>query len=135
MESTPYIEECCTILESTKQYSSDIHLVQLVRLQITVGKIRRNVPSFCGIDAPIVMYMNSVQAELQLLRASLTGDDVQNRKSYTLFSYIISITNNLLGDSKDYFSLAITEQNALYMKSDSILHRPTWQPQQTAIIN
>jgi hypothetical protein len=122
MENTPYIEECCTILETTKQYSSDVHLVQMVRLQITVGKIRRNVPSFCGIDAPIAMYMNSLQAELQILRERLRMDDVQNRKPYTLPPCITLLTTNLSPDSKNYSSLAFTAHNALSLKSDSTLH-------------
>ena len=79
MGSTPYIEECCDVLESTRQYSSDIYLVQLVQLQIIIGKIRRNILPPHGIDAPVVMYMEALQVELQQLKDRVPSDFDQSR--------------------------------------------------------
>jgi hypothetical protein len=79
MESTPYIEECCAVIESAKQYSSDLYLVQLVQLQIIVGKIRRNILPRHGIGAPVVLYINALQAEVQQLKCRVPSDSEGSR--------------------------------------------------------
>lgn len=69
---TPYVEECCQILLSSKKYPTDIYLVELVRLQKIANTIEQSIPiddvEPGKITAPIGMHMKAIEKDLHLLR-------------------------------------------------------------------
>jgi hypothetical protein len=79
MRYTSYTEECCRIIEDSKEYPSDLYLVQLVRMLRMTERIHR-ILTFDQYDttelilsAPIGMCINSLAAELRKIKESITS--------------------------------------------------------------
>lgn len=62
----PYIEECCHVLEESKEHLDDVYLTHLVRLWNLTEKTPKILVPEDGIDQPLSMHM-------QMVRSSVLG--------------------------------------------------------------
>ncbi|KAK4941827.1 hypothetical protein LTR10_018303 [Elasticomyces elasticus] len=71
-----YADECCRVLEQTKEYPSDEHLVVMIRIMSLCNRIRstfspeESEPS-SGMSAPVGVCVKSFEAELEQLKTKL----------------------------------------------------------------
>ncbi|KUJ18025.1 uncharacterized protein LY89DRAFT_781130 [Mollisia scopiformis] len=87
MRYTPYIEHCCTALDEAAEYTTDIYLTALVRIQLFLCKAIESLPleEADRSSATLRMYVKSMQKELQDFRASLSNSgSYTSRLSYDL---------------------------------------------------
>jgi hypothetical protein len=71
---TPYMDECIRNLSKKAEYPSDKIMACLAKLQMVVG----HIPSNCGVQSPIGLYVNALQAQLQAIRKDLSHEFSQN---------------------------------------------------------
>jgi hypothetical protein len=81
IEDMLYIEECCHVLEESKEHLNDVYLTHLVRLQNLAEKIRTILVPEDGIDQPLSMYMQMLHSELRQFKENLPREVAQNSKS------------------------------------------------------
>lgn len=87
MRYTKYMQECLTTLESEEEYSTDVMLVFLVRIQHLTERISQlNSPDspteeVVGVPtAPMSAYVSAFQAELDRIRIGLPTHLRNDRK-------------------------------------------------------
>jgi hypothetical protein len=76
LRHSPYIEECCQVLEDSPECGTDVYLVQLIRLQHISERISQDIPldapaSFWASKPPVGMYIKSFQDELANFKRAL----------------------------------------------------------------
>jgi hypothetical protein len=92
IKDTPYLEECCQVLTESKEAQTDAYLVNLVRLQMIVERIRPVCSPADGIDQPLTMYIQMIHREMQIFKQNLPSEVGQNSRSCPYSALTSSIT-------------------------------------------
>ena len=77
MHWTQYLEDCVAVLAETNELPSDAILIQMVKLQLIVEKVRRGPwheehDDSTGFSrAPPIFYLKALQAQLQDFKARI----------------------------------------------------------------
>jgi hypothetical protein len=79
MHHTPYLDNCCKVLQEAQEYPSDAVLAALVRLQCIAESFQRNlVHTYEGpveeTKAPSWMYIQGMRSELQQFWMSISPE-------------------------------------------------------------
>ncbi|KAJ9402483.1 transcriptional regulator family: Fungal Specific TF [Paecilomyces variotii] len=126
---TPYVEECCQILLSSKRYPTDTYLVELVRLQKIANTIKRSIP----IDdiepgkmrAPVGMHMKAIEKDLHVLRESwnklVKGNCILNIHYHDTEMSLYEIVFYDIPPQTSYGSYSFERLNTLYACLESSL--------------
>ncbi|KAF2458685.1 hypothetical protein BDY21DRAFT_341047 [Lineolata rhizophorae] len=76
MKWTPYLDDCCRVIEASREYESDVILVTLIRLQEIVSRLMLSLP-YDDPDfpqkgsVPLAVVTKSFQTELNMFKESV----------------------------------------------------------------
>jgi hypothetical protein len=79
MRATPYLYECLRIVEAEKEFESDTLLVQLVKLHQISERVTDVSWSSTTIKAPAMVYLRSLESQLQDFKTNVPNDLASNR--------------------------------------------------------
>ncbi|PYH98989.1 hypothetical protein BO71DRAFT_3062 [Aspergillus ellipticus CBS 707.79] len=78
---TPYFDDCLRVVEEQKEETSDILLVQLVKLRLLAGKAMDypGTSSATGSVSPASFYLQSMQMQLRDVRSQIPSEITDNK--------------------------------------------------------
>jgi hypothetical protein len=79
MRFTPYMSECCDVLLAAGEYETDRRLVELVKLQCILQKIRavttpEGIFESQPLKPPLIMYIKQLDSELKKFKEELPSN-------------------------------------------------------------
>jgi hypothetical protein len=117
LQTSPYIEYSCQLLQEVAEYETDLILVACARLQSIIESVNRNLAnrpsSSDGQRAPLWMHATSVRTELQNVLNSLPSN-LQSHRQYKFPPFISSTLRCGSRSHQAYDAIPLLKMKSFY---------------------